>query len=62
MKQRIDAVLVQAVIVTYNEQGEPVQEQTSQVLKLFKAGNPDVWKHLDELLAETAKTVPTKVE
>jgi hypothetical protein len=62
MKQRIDAVIVQAVIVTYNDQGEPVKEDTSQVLKLFRASTPAIWEHFDELLAGTAKNVPTTIE
>lgn len=51
--QHIDSLIVQAVITTYNDQGEPVKEDLSQTIKLFRAGQPDVWAHLDGLLAET---------
>ena len=53
MVKRIDSIVLQAVVTSYDENGHPIHEDLSQQLKLFRAKTTDIWTHLDELLAQT---------
>ena len=50
---RIDTILVQPIVTTYDTDGKPLHEANGQPLKLFRASQPDVWALLDAMLAET---------
>lgn len=53
VSRRIDRVLVQAIVTTYDHNGKPTSEQVTQPVSLFRASTPDVWRELDTRLAAT---------
>ena len=55
--RRIEAIVMQAVLTTYNDKGEPINEEQSQPIKVFRAAHMDIWAHLDDLLAATPSGV-----
>jgi predicted HAD superfamily phosphohydrolase YqeG len=50
---RIDTIIVQPIITTYDDAGKPIHERAGQAMKLFKASQPDVWVLCDKLLEES---------
>ncbi len=52
MENRVDRILVQVVVTAYNEAGQPLAEQVAQPICLFRAATPDVWAHIDQLIAK----------
>jgi hypothetical protein len=53
--QRCDELIVQLVIRTYNEDGQPVREVLSRPAKVFRATAPDLWRDIDATVAEMNK-------
>ena len=46
--QKIATAIVQYVITTRDDQGEPINEQVSQPIRLFRVVHPDIWAHGDK--------------
>ncbi len=45
---RIATAIVQYVITTRDDQGEPIDESVSQPIRLFRVVHPDIWAHGDK--------------
>ncbi len=49
---RCEEVFVQVVVRTYNDAGQPVREQTSPAVKVFRnAETQDFWSQVDKFVA-----------
>lgn len=58
MATRIMSAIIQYVLTTSNEHGEPIDEAISQPIRVFRVVHPDVWAHGDR--RAFAPTVPEK--
>jgi hypothetical protein len=55
LTHKIEKVTVQVTVHSYDEQGQMVNEQTSQPMTCWRATVPDFWKFID---GELAKLTP----
>ncbi len=56
---RCEEVIVQLVVRTYDDDGRPVREQTSQPVKVFRnAQTQDFWAEVDKAVKAMAPPVP----
>lgn len=53
-KYRVQMILVQPVLQVLDEDGDVVNEQQPQPIPLYRKSTPDVWKKIDELVADLA--------
>ncbi len=52
-KKKVEAIVFKAIIVTYNDNGEPINDEASQEMKIFRAAHTDIWAWLDSILDKT---------
>lgn len=45
--QRIDSLLVQGIVTTFDDDGKPLHEDALPVMKVFRAAHPDIWASLE---------------
>ncbi len=55
---RCDEVIVQLIVREYDAAGQPIGEQTSQPVKVFRATTPDFWAGIDS----TVKANPPQAD
>ena len=55
MTRKCEAVLVQFVVKTYNDEGVQSGETVLQPLKVYKGQNVDIWQLADDIVARAAK-------
>lgn len=48
---RCDIAIVQLVVTTYDAEGRPIREQTSEPIKVFRGAAPDFWADADRAVA-----------
>lgn len=58
MTRRIDAVVLQAVVIEYDDQGRPVGEALTQPIKVYRARLVDLEAELAKLDAQLAAKEP----
>lgn len=49
MAKRIRVAIVQYIIADFDDAGEPIGEELSQPVRVFRVVHPDVWAHGDRL-------------
>jgi hypothetical protein len=54
--KRVDAAIVQLVVVEYDADGRPIGEQLTQAMKMFAGAIPDLPATIAKLNAEFADT------
>jgi len=54
MNRRIDAVILQAVVIEYDDEGRPVAEALTQPIKIYRTRLADLGAELEKLDAQLA--------
>lgn len=47
MSQRIDSVILQGIVTTFDDEGKPIHEDALPAMKIFRASHPDIWASLE---------------
>lgn len=59
MESRCEEVIIQLVVRTYDDDGHPVREQTSQPVKVFRNSQTrDFWSEVDKAVKAIAASAP----
>ena len=59
MTKRCEEVVITMIVRTYNDDGEPINEQATQQMKVFRANAKDFWAEVDKIVASATSTNAT---